>query len=94
MYLLSVSACQYIFGCQGLLDEGDNSMDDEETGSKVSVSIMCGVYYLVQDGAGDSIVTITEETPTKNGDKVIVCYVFNVCMLLSLGREMFLCQVR
>ena len=37
--------------CQGLLDEGDNSMDEEETGSKVSVSIMCGVYYLVQDGA-------------------------------------------
>ena len=38
--------------------------------------------------------TITEETPTKSGDQVIVCYVFSVCMLSFLGREMLLCQVR
>ena len=69
-------------------------MEDEETDSKVSVSVMFVVYCLVQVGAGDSVVTITEETPTKSGDQVSIYYVFEVCMLVSLGREVLLCQVR
>ena len=45
-------------------------MEDGEIDIKVSVSVMFGVYCLVQVDAKDSVVTITEETPTDGGDKV------------------------
>ena len=45
-------------------------MEDGEIDSKVSVSVMFGVYCLVQVDTEDSVVTITEETPTDSGDKV------------------------
>ena len=48
-------------------------MEDGEIDSKVSVSVMFGVYCLVQVDAEDSVVTITEETPTDGGDKVGIC---------------------
>ena len=48
-------------------------MEDGEIDSKVGVSIMFGVYCLVQVDAEDSVVTITEETPTDGGDKVGFC---------------------
>ena len=47
MYLLGVQVYQCIFGGQGLLDEGDSAMEDGEIDSKVSVSVMFGVYCLV-----------------------------------------------
>ena len=83
-YLLGVQVYQCIFGCQGLLDEGDSAMEDGEIDSKVSVHVMFGVYCLVQVDAEDSVVTITEETPTKIGDKVSIYISLNyICWLLQ-----------
>ena len=59
-------------------------MEDGEIDSKVSVSVMFGVYCLVQVDAEDSVVTITEETPTKSGDKVSIYISLNyICWFLQ-----------
>ena len=67
-------------------------MEDEESESKVSVSVKCVVYCLVQVGAVDRVVTIAEEKPTTSGDKVSMFCVIEGFMLVYLGREVFLCQ--
>ena len=77
------------FGCQGLLDEGDSSMEDEETESKVSESVMFVVYCLVQVGAGDHVVTITEEAPTNSGDQVSVFMCLKVVCWFLQGEKCF-----
>ena len=58
-------------------------MEDGEINSKVSVSVMFGVYCLQVD-AEDSVVTITEDTPTKSGDQVgtYICLQY-VCLFLQ-----------
>ena len=63
-------------GDQGLLDEGDSSMDDAESECKVSESVWCLLYILVQVGADNRDVTIGEEKSAASGDKVSM---INVC---------------
>ena len=63
-------------GDQGLLDEGDSSMDDAESECKVSESVQCLLYSLVQVGADNHDVTISEERSAASGDKVSM---INVC---------------
>ena len=93
-YVFTECVCVLVyFGYQGLLDEGDSSMEEEESESKVSVSVKCVVYCLVQVGAVDRVVTIAEEKPATSGDQVSMFYVLEGFMLASLGREVFLCQV-
>ena len=59
-------------------------MEDGEIDSKVGVSFMFGVYCLVQVDAEDSVVTITEEAPTKSGDKVSIYISLNyICWFLQ-----------
>ena len=67
-------------------------MEDEEPESKVSESVKSSVYCLVQVGAVDCVVTVAEEKPATSGDKVSMFCVFEGFMLVSLGREVFLCQ--
>ena len=63
------------YGYQGLLDEGDSSMEEEESRSQVSVSVQCVVYCLVQVNAVNCAITIAEEKPATSGDKasLFVC---------------------
>ena len=67
-------------------------MDDAESESKVSESVKCPVYCLVQVGAVDRVVTIAEEKPTTSGDKVSMICVSESFMLVCLGGKVFLCQ--
>ena len=57
-------------------------MDDAESDNKVSVSVKCFVYCLVQVGADDRVVTIAEEQLTTGGDKVNMLCVIESCMLV------------
>ena len=52
------------------------------------------MYCLVYVGAGDRVVTVTEEVPKTGGDQVTLFYVFKCCMFISLGGEVFLCSIR
>ena len=65
-------------------------MEDGEIDSEVSVSVMFGAYCLVQVDAEDSVVTITEETPTKSGDKVSI-YISLIYICWFLQEEKCFC---
>ena len=64
-------------------------MDDAESESKVSESVKCTVYCLVQVGAVDRVVTIAEEKPATSGDKVSILYVLEVLCQLLQGEKCF-----